>query len=62
MSKNNYLDTSSYFRIIDNPDVNDFLSECDYLHLIKSHESCKCFLISMTHFARDTEKIKTGLD
>ena len=31
MSKNNYLDTSSYFRIIDNPDVNDFLSECDYL-------------------------------
>lgn len=31
MPKNNYLDTSSYFRIIDNPDVNDFLSECDYL-------------------------------
>lgn len=31
-------------------------------HLIKSHESCKCFLIPMTHFARDTEKIKTGLD
>ena len=31
MSKSNYLDTSSYFRIIDNPDVNNFLSECDYL-------------------------------
>lgn len=31
MSKNSYLDTSSYFRIIDNPDVNDFLRGCDYL-------------------------------
>lgn len=31
MSKNNYLDTSSYFRIIDNPDVNNFINECDYL-------------------------------
>ena len=27
----NYLDTSSYFRIIDNPDINNFLEECDYL-------------------------------
>lgn len=26
-----YLDTSSYFRIIDNPDINNFLEECDYL-------------------------------
>lgn len=31
-------------------------------HLIKSHESCKCFLIPMTHFAWDTKKIKTDLD
>ena len=27
----NYLDTSSYFRIVDNPDINNFLEECDYL-------------------------------
>lgn len=30
--------------------------------LIKSHESCKCVLIPMTHFALDMEKIKIGLD
>lgn len=31
MSKSSYLDTSSYFRTIDNPDVSIFLNECDYL-------------------------------
>lgn len=28
---NNYLDTSSYFRIIDNPDIKNFLADCNYL-------------------------------
>ena len=31
MSKSNYLDTSSYFNIIDNPDVSEFLCDCNYL-------------------------------
>lgn len=31
MSKSNYMDRSAYFRIIDNPDVGNFLADCEYL-------------------------------